>query len=116
MLGEVSEKSLIRKELNSYFEKIGIKTTEWETDFFNNSKLQSSNVLRSLHKGQSKYSLIITGQIFHHSGKGNTKANIISELKNEKYIHYCVGCNPKDLLTAEKMIETINEFVRKPSS
>ncbi|MCF6268650.1 MAG: hypothetical protein L3J41_02970 [Melioribacteraceae bacterium] len=78
--------------------------------------MQSSNILRALYKGQSKYSVIITWQIFHHSGKGNTKANIISELKNDKYIPYCIGSNPKDLLTPEKMIETINNYLKeKPS-
>ena len=111
VLGECSEQPLIRKELNNYFEKIGIKATDWKIEFFNNNKLQNSNVLRSLHKGQSKYSVIVTGQIFHHSGKGNAKANILSELKNEKYIPHCVGSNPKDLLTPEKIVEVINKYI-----
>ncbi len=71
---------------------------------------------RALYKGQSKFSVVITGQIFHRSGKGNTKANIISKLKNEKYIPFRIGSNPKDLLTSEKMIETINNYLKeKPS-
>ncbi len=111
VLGECSDKTLIKKELNQYFEKIGIKTVDWSIDFSNNKKLENSNLLRSLHKGQSKFSLIVTGQIHHHSGKGNTKANILSELKNEKYIPHCTGGNPKDLLTPEKMIETINQYI-----
>jgi len=111
VLGECSEQPLIRKELNNYFEKIGVKATDWKIEFFNNNKLQNSNVLRSLHKGQSKYSVIVTGQIFHHSGKGNTKANILSELKNEKYIPHCVGSNPKDLLTPEKVVEVIDKYI-----
>lgn len=111
VLGECSEQALVRKQLNNYFEKIGIKTTDWKIEFFNNNKLQNSNVLRSLHKGQSKYSVIVTGQIFHHSGKGNTKANILSELKNEKYIPHCVGSNPNDLLTPEKIVEVIDKFI-----
>ncbi len=55
----------------------------------------------------------MTGQIFHHSGKGNAKANIISELKNEKYIPHCIGSNPKDFLTPEKIIEVIDEYINK---
>ena len=111
ILGEISDESLIRNEMNKYFEKIGIKTTEWDIDFFNNTKLGSSNILRSLQKGQSKYSLIVTGQIFHHSGKGNTKANIISELKNEKYISHIIGSSPTDLLTPDKLIEGIHKYL-----
>ncbi len=113
VLGEVSDQTLISKELNKYFDKIGVGTKDWNIEYFNNSKLQNSNVLRSLHKGQSKFSLIVTGQIFHHSGKGNAKANIISELKNEKYIPHCIGSNPKDLLTPEKIIEVIDDYINK---
>ena len=64
VLGEVSDQTLISKELNKYFDKVGVATTDWNIEHFNNAKLQNSNVLRSLHKGQSKFSLIVTGQIF----------------------------------------------------
>jgi len=111
VLGEVSDQTLISKELNKYFDKVGVTTIDWNIEYFNNSKLQNSNILRSLHKGQSKFSLIVTGQIFHHSGKGNAKANIISELKNEKYIPHRIGSNPKDFLTPEKIIEVIDEYI-----
>jgi type III restriction enzyme len=111
ILGEVSDEALIRNELNKYFEKIGISTTDWEIEFFNNTKLGNSTILRSLQKGQSKYSLIVTGQIFHHSGKGNTKANIISELKKEKYIPHIIGSTPKDLLTPDKLIDNIHKYL-----
>ena len=74
---------------------------------------RGTNILRSLQKGQSKYSLIVTGQIFHHSGKGNTKANIISELKNEKYVPHIIGSNPKDLLTSEKTMEGSKYLIDK---
>lgn len=111
VLGEVSDQALIRNELNKYFEKLGIMATDWNVDFFNNTKLGNTNLLRSLQKGQSKYSIIITGQIFHHSGKGNSKANIISELKNEKYIPHIVGVNPRDLLTPDKIKETIHNYL-----
>lgn len=112
VLGEVSDERLIRNQLNNYFEKIGLETIDWSIEFFNNTKLQTSNVLRSLQKGQSKFSLIVTGQIFHHSGKGNTKANIISELKNEKYIPHIIGCNPKDLLTPNNIIDTLHNYLK----
>ena len=116
VLGEVTDQALIRNELNNYFEKIGVATTDWKIEFFNNSKLQNTNVLRSLQKGQSKFSLIVTGQIFHHSGKGNTKANIISELKNEKYIPHIIGSNPKDKLTPNKIIENIDTYLNESQS
>ncbi len=48
-----------------------------------------------------------------HSGKGNAKANIISELKNEKYIPHFIVSNPKDFLTPEKIIEVVNEYFNK---
>ncbi len=111
VLGECSDKSVIRKELNKYFEKIGVQTKDWNIEFFNNRKLENTKLLRSLQKGQSSFSLIITGQIHHHSGKGNAKANILSELKNNKYIPHCIGCSAKDLLTPEKTIEAISQYI-----
>ncbi|PWS25917.1 hypothetical protein DHW03_18975 [Pedobacter yonginense] len=111
VLGEASDHALISKELNKYFVKLGVSPTDWDIEYFNNSKLQNVNVLRSLHKGQSRFTIIITGQIFHHSGKGNAKANIISELKNEKYITHYIGANPKDLLTPDKIIDVVNEHI-----
>ena len=111
VLGEVSDEALIRKKLNNYFQKIGVDTIAWSIDFHNNSKLQNSNILRSLQKGQSKYSLIVTGQIFHHSGRGNEKANIIAELNNEKYIPHIIGGSPKDLLTPEGFIEVFHKYL-----
>jgi type III restriction enzyme len=111
VLGEVSDTALIRKELNNYFEKVGVGTKDWKVEFFNNTKLQNSNVLRSLQKGQSKFDLIVTGQIYHHSGKGNAKANIISELKNDKYIPHLIGSNPKDMLTPDKIVTVVDDFL-----
>ena len=111
ILGEVSDGGLIRNQLNRYFQKIGVDTVDWSIDFYNNSKLQNGKILRSLQKGQSKYSLIVTGQIFHHSGKGNEKANIIAELSNEKYIPHIIGGSPKDLLTPDGLIEVIHKYL-----
>ncbi|MCK5582031.1 MAG: hypothetical protein KAJ18_12245, partial [Candidatus Omnitrophica bacterium] len=110
VLGEVSDEVLIIQELQKYFTKNGVGTNNWDIKFFNNIKLQSSDVLRSLIKGQSKFHLVITGQIHHHSGKGNKKANIISELKSPKYIPSVVGSEPQDLLTPDKTLQAIESF------
>lgn len=112
ILGEVTEEELITKEFQKYFTKINIKPTDWDIQFFNNNKLQRSDILRSLVKGQSKYNIVITGQIHHHSGKGNKKANILSELKNPKYIQHIVGCHPKDILTHEKALIALSDFLK----
>ncbi len=111
ILGEVSDQSQIRYELNSYFAKIGVATTEWDVDFINNTKLENVNIYKSLQKGQTKFDLIVIGQIHHHSGKGNQKANIISELKSEKYIPFVVGSSPKNVLTPDKLIEQLNKYL-----
>jgi type III restriction enzyme len=83
VLGEVSSEEQIMQELQAYFTKNGVGTNDWGIKFFNNTKLQNADVLRSLVKGQSRFNLVLTGQIHHHAGKGNAKSNIISELKNE---------------------------------
>ena len=111
ILGEVSDEELIIKELQKYFTKKRLKTNDWDIKFFNNSKLQKSDVLRSLVKGQSRFNLIITGQIHHHAGKGDKKSNIISELKNPKYVPYIVGSDPRDLLTHEKILKAVENFL-----
>ena len=110
VLGEESNQATIRKEIKYFFEKLGVGINDWSIEFINNAKLQNTDVLRSLNKGQSKYDLIITGQIFHHSGKSNTKANIISELKNEKYIPHIIGCSPKDKLTPDKILNSLEKY------
>ena len=111
ILGEVSDVAQVRCELNSYFEKIGIVSTEWDVDFYNNTKLQNTNIYKTLQKGQTKYNLIVIGQIHHHSGKGNQSANIISELKNEKYIPFIVCGSPKDVLTPDRLIKKLNDYL-----
>ena len=64
VLGEVSDQSQIRYELNSYFSKIGISTTDWDVDFFNNTKLENANIYKSLQKGQTKYDIIIIENMY----------------------------------------------------
>lgn len=111
VLGEVSDEEKITRDLQKYFTKHGVDTNSWDINFFSNTKLQNSDVLRSLVKNQSRYSLIVTGQIHHHSGKGNKKANLISELKNEKYIPHKIGTDPKDLLTPDKALKAVDDFL-----
>lgn len=113
ILGEVTDQSQIRYELNSFFEKIGVSINDWSVDFISNTKLKNANVFKSLQKGQSKYNLIVIGQIHHHSGKGNQNANIITELKSSKYVPSIQVCSPKDLLTPDKLITEIHGFLAK---
>ena len=116
ILGEVSDEELIIQDLQKYFVKHKVPTNEWDIKFFNNSKLQNGDILRSLIKGQSRYSIIVTGQIFHHSGKGNKKANIVSELKNEKYVDHLVGTSPTDKLTPDKLLKAIDSYLVSQNS
>lgn len=113
ILGEVIGENLIKRELNNYFLKYGTNATDWNIDFFNNTKLRKSDVLGKLKKGQSKYSLIITAQIHHHSGKGNPSANLLTELKNEKYVDYIIGCSPKNKLTVGNILDKLDEHLTK---
>ncbi|PIZ86971.1 hypothetical protein COX93_02615 [Candidatus Nomurabacteria bacterium CG_4_10_14_0_2_um_filter_30_12] len=111
ILGEVTNEDTIRAKLRDYFAKFGIKTIDWNIEFFNNTKLRNSDVLNKLKKGQSKFTLIITGQIFHHAGKGNQSANILTELSKPKYIDHIVGCSPKELLTIDNILEKLDSYL-----
>jgi type III restriction enzyme len=111
ILGEVADEDIIRNKTNSFFSKYGLKATDWDIVFVNNTKLKHSNILNSLKKGQSKYNLIITGQIFSHSGKGNKSANILTELNNPKYVTHIVGSSPKELLTVDDLIEKLDAYL-----
>lgn len=113
ILGEVSDEELIMQELQKYFTKQGIGTNDWDIKFINNAKLKNSDVLRSLVKGQSRFTLIVTGQIHQHSGKSNKSANIITELDKPKYISHKIGSNPKDLLTPDKALAAVDSYLRQ---
>jgi len=112
VLGEVVEESLIRSELHKYFQKLEVATTEWNVDFINNEKLRKTSVLKSLIAGQSHYTLIITGQIHSHSGKGNKSANLITELHKDKYIPHIQGCSPKEILTVDCLISAFDDHIK----
>lgn len=111
VLGEVADEDLLREKLREYFAKHGLKTTAWDIVFYSNSKIRNSDVLSGLRKGQTKFNLIITGQIFHHSGRGNQRANILTELKKPKYVEHIVGCSPKQLLTVDDVLEKLDGYL-----
>jgi len=111
ILGEVVDEDLMRGRLRDYFAKYGVKATDWDVVFYGNSKIKNSDVLSGLKKGQSKFNVIITGQIYHHSGRGNQSANILTELKKDKYIDHIVGCSPKELLTVDDVLEKLEEYL-----
>lgn len=111
ILGEVVDEDLMLEKLRDYFAKYGLKATNWEAVFYGNSKIRNSDVLSGLKKGQSKFNVVITGQIYHHSGRGNQSANILTELKKDKYIDHIVGCSPKELLTVDDVLEKLDEYL-----
>lgn len=111
VLGEVTNETEIYKELNKLFSKYGFDANQWDIEFFNNNKIRNTDIFAKLKKGQSKFNLIITGQIHHHSSKGNKKSNILSELKDKKYIESITGCDPKEILTAKELKRVINDFI-----
>lgn len=116
ILGEVSDEALIMQELQKYFTKQGIGTKDWDIKFINNAKLKNADILRSLVKGQSRCNLIVTGQIHHHAGKSNKSANIISELAKPKYVAHEIGSDPKELLTPDKLLKVVDEFLNEKTS
>ena len=111
ILGEVVNEDLTREKLRDYFAKYGVKTTDWDIAFYSNTKIKNSDVLGGLKKGQTKFNLIITGQIYHHSGRGNKSANLLTELKKDRYIDHIVGCSPKELLTIDNILEKLEEYL-----
>lgn len=111
ILGEVADEELIYEKLREYFAKYGMRATDWDVAFYNNSKLRNADVLNSLKKGQTKFNLIITGQIFHHSGAGNQSANLLTELKKDKYVDHVIGSSPRELLTANNIVEKLEEYL-----
>jgi type III restriction enzyme len=111
LLGEVVDEDLIREKLREFFAKYGLKATDWDIAFYGNSKIKNSDVLSGLKKGQTKFNVYITGQIYHHSGRGNQSENILTELNKDKYIQHIVGCSPKDQLTVDNILEKLEEYL-----
>ncbi|MDD4157164.1 MAG: DEAD/DEAH box helicase family protein [Candidatus Cloacimonetes bacterium] len=113
IIGETVDDDLILKDVRKYFIKYGLGTNDWDIQFISNSKLKSSDVFSGLKRGQSKYGLIITAQIYHHSAKGNESANILTELKKPKYIDHIVGSSPKDKLSTKDMLSALEKYISK---
>jgi type III restriction enzyme len=111
ILGEVSNQQTMTHELNDLFTKLGLSPNNWGVDYYDNRKLKQPKTLKTLIKGQSKYDLIITGQIHSHALPGNTKSNIVSELNNEKYVDHIVGCDPKDVLTTDRLLSVLCNYL-----
>jgi len=109
-LGEVSNLDAITHDLNEFFTKLGISTTSWSVDFYDNKKIKQTKTLKSLVRGQSKYNLLITGQLHSHNLPGNAKGNILSELKNSKYVEHIVGCDPTDVLTSDRLLSVLDAY------
>ena len=113
ILGEISEsQSDFKQSLNNYFEKHNIATNQWNLYFWNNQDIKRKDI-RSLRKGQSKYDLLVTGQIHQHSSKGNKQSNLISELMKPQYIKRIYGSTPKKILTTDTFIKKIDEYIAK---
>ena len=113
IIGETVDDDLILKDTRKYFTKYGLGANDWDIQFISNSKLKSSDVFSGLKRGQSKYNLIITAQIYHHSAKGNESANILTELKKPKYIDHIVGSSPKDKLSVKDMLSALEKYISK---
>ncbi len=114
ILGEISgDKNKFQEALNNHFSKYNIKPNEWDIDLWSNKKIKNKS-LKSLKKGQSKYNLIVTAQIHHHSSKGNKEQNLLMELSSSmQYIDVKIGCKPQSLLTVDNFINKIDEYVAK---
>lgn len=112
ILGEISgDKNKFQESLNNHLSKYNIKPNEWDIDLWSNKKIKNKS-LKSLKKGQSKYNLIITAQIHHHSSKGNKEQNLLIELSsNMQYIDVKIGCKPQSLLTVNNFIDKIDEYI-----
>ncbi len=111
ILGEVADKEEARSSIQSYFSKHGMRAKDWDIDFLDNRKLRNADVLKSLRKDQSRYNLLITGQIHSHVGKGNTKSNLLTELKKEKYVTHLVGSKPDEMLTTNSLIDILDNYI-----
>lgn len=116
ILGEVSDENNLLSDMRQYLAKFQLDANDWTLTIFNNSKLKTKDVFALLKRGQSKYHVAVTGQIHHHSAKGNQRANALSELRDEKYIDYIVGSSPKDVLTSTAFLESLNNYIRSKFS
>lgn len=113
ILGDVSCQQSITQQLNTYFHKLGVATSNWNIEFVGSKKLKNTKFLRTIIDGQSRFSLVITGQLQHHNLSGNDKGNLLSELKKVKYVPHVIGCSPRELLTPIQVIDALNKFLNQ---
>lgn len=111
ILGEVSNQQTIIHDLNQFFSKLGISTTSWSVEFYDNRKIKQTKTLKTLIEGQSRFNLLITAQLHSHNLSGNSKGNLLSELRNAKYVKHIVGCDPKDVLTSDKLLSVLHMYM-----
>ena len=112
ILGEISEKKHISKLEISLQDHFSTYNTEeeivWNVEHWDNNKLKNKGV-KTLRKPNTKYSLLITGQIHNHSIRGIQKANVLEELSDRnKYPEMIEGSKPQRLLSK-------NDFNSLPS-
>lgn len=112
VLGEVTDEVQIRMGLGKYFQKKGISEIDWNIEFYNNKKMEQG-ILSLLKSGQSKFNLIITGQMYNHSIRGAKIANIFSELDKGHYVDHIQGSDPQKLLTVDLTIEAVRNYIRR---
>jgi len=113
-LGEAVDKNLLRERLGKYFEIYRVRVTDWNIEYYNNSRLKNTDVLRILRRGQTRFKLIIIGQIYHHSGRGNKSANILTEIKNDtKYIDHIVCLPPEKIPSLDAIIDVLDKYIRQ---
>jgi hypothetical protein len=112
VLGEVTDEAQIRVELAKYFQKRGVSELEWNIEFYNNKRIEQGT-LSSLKSGQSRFNLIITGQIYHHSLRGAKIANIFSELDKGNCVDHVQGSDPQKKLTVDITIETVHKYINR---
>ncbi len=114
ILGEISgDKSKFQAELNNHFSKHKIKSYEWDIEIWDNRKLKNKGI-KSLRKGQSKYNLVITAQIYYHSSRDNKEQNLLMELiSGQQYINSKIGCKPQKLLTVDNFIKAVDEYINE---
>lgn len=99
------------EELSDYFIKEWVRWRVWGIDFISNREMKQKNILKQFRKWWTSYSLIITWQIHHHSSKGNEEANLLEELKKDKYVQHIVWCDPHNKLTVTNWIECLDEYL-----
>ncbi len=115
VIGEISgEKTIFQEALNNSFGKFGIRADEWDIEFWNNKALKRKDI-RGLRKGQTKYTLIMTGQIHQHSTKGNKEANLFGELSKPNYIKMIHGSKPQSVLTPSEFVDKLHKYISSAS-